>query len=575
MVMKVRALILISALLAASCGKTNTQGPAGGQAVTITAGFEQADFKADGTKVGVEDSGVLTWSAGDKVAVWTSNGSSGKFAEFTLSSGEGQTTASFTGVPDAGFVPGKVAVYPASAAVSFEAGSLTVNYPETYAYGEGEKNVRMAAWFEDASEGLSFKHVGGLLSFTMSDIPAGVNCFMVYSTQSLCGDFSISKGNAAAASAKESAVSVTFEAGSISEGCFVIPVPTAGSLGLTAGLYRKEGESFTVYHNSLKSTVKSIGRTDYVKMKPYAVPASFTDDFLTGVGSYFSSVSSTEETVIAPGLTRLDVSCDYIDAAVGETSALRRNIFIYKIDLDRMTLHTTVANNDPAALWTLQKPSEQFARFQSGSGTTVYGGVNGDYYMRDSDNRPYGVFWKEGQCLKSTFDEAENCRIFAILNDGTARIWHSRDDFAAFDQSMLREVVCGRLSILKDGKTQAQPDDKLEPRTAIGIDRTGHTAWLMVVDGRDSDYSTGSNGVSRPAQEVMFRALGAFNAFNLDGGGSSTFVARSGSSLKAVNKPAEKYNIERAVSTGLAICPKHKNAEGALSDMTVKTNEDW
>lgn len=569
--MKRMALIVTFALLAASCGKTGTQHPAGGKTVTITAGFEQAEFKTDGTKVSISDDGALTWNAGDRIAVWTSNGSSGKFAEFTLVSGAGEATATFSGSPDAGFEAGTVAVYPASAAVSFEGGALTINYPETYAYGEGEKNVRMAAWFDDASEGLSFKHVGGLLSFTVNDIPASVNCFMVSAGKRISGNFSLASGASAVASSEANSVYVTFEAGTISNGTFVIPMPTTGDISLSAGLYRKESESYTIYNSSLKSTVKSIGRADYIKMKPYDVQANLRDDFLTGVGSWFSSVSSAVETEITPGLTRLDVSCSYTDK--GESSTLPRNIFIYKVDLDRMTIHTTIANNDPATLWTLQKASEQLDQFQRKSGATVYGGVNGDFFVRDGDNRPYGVFWKEGQCLKSNFDE--DSRIFAILTDGTAKIWHGIDAFNAFDPSMLREVICGRLSILDNGKSQAQDNDDVDPRTAIAIDQTGHTAWLMVVDGRDSDHSTGSNGVSRPAQEKMFRALGAYNAFNLDGGGSSTFVAHSGSSLKAVNKPANKYNEEREVSTCLAICPKYKNAEGTLSDMTVKTNENW
>ena len=61
----------------------------------------------------------------------------------------------------------------------------------------------------------------------------------------------------------------------------------------------------------------------------------------------------------------------------------------------------------------------------------------------------------------------------------------------------------------------------MQPRTAIGIDRTGRQLLLLVIDGRRDDYSVGATHAEL-AEELI--RLGAWDAVNLDGGGSSTMV---------------------------------------------------
>ena len=60
-----------------------------------------------------------------------------------------------------------------------------------------------------------------------------------------------------------------------------------------------------------------------------------------------------------------------------------------------------------------------------------------------------------------------------------------------------------------------------QPRTAIGLDRTNRKMILMVVDGRQPNYS---EGVTTVELADLMRQYGAYNAMNLDGGGSSTLV---------------------------------------------------
>ncbi len=62
------------------------------------------------------------------------------------------------------------------------------------------------------------------------------------------------------------------------------------------------------------------------------------------------------------------------------------------------------------------------------------------------------------------------------------------------------------------------------PRTAFGISKDGRRAWVIIVDGRQPD----SAGMPLADLTALFVTLGASDAINLDGGGSSTLVTADG-----------------------------------------------
>ena len=77
-----------------------------------------------------------------------------------------------------------------------------------------------------------------------------------------------------------------------------------------------------------------------------------------------------------------------------------------------------------------------------------------------------------------------------------------------------------------------------QPRTAIGMISANHYI-LVVVDGRSSE----SAGVTLPELAALMLELGAMEAYNLDGGGSSTMVSEG----ELVNDPLGK-GTERGTS---------------------------
>ena len=73
------------------------------------------------------------------------------------------------------------------------------------------------------------------------------------------------------------------------------------------------------------------------------------------------------------------------------------------------------------------------------------------------------------------------------------------------------------------GATAQVEPDRRHPRTAAGVTRDGKTLLLLVVDGRQPGWSI---GVTLPELAQMLLDAGAWNAINLDGGGSSAMWHR-------------------------------------------------
>lgn len=93
------------------------------------------------------------------------------------------------------------------------------------------------------------------------------------------------------------------------------------------------------------------------------------------------------------------------------------------------------------------------------------------------------------------------------------------------------------------------------PRTAIGVAQDRRRAWIVVVDGRQKGYSDGANLI---ALTDLFLELGAVDAINLDGGGSSTLVRASpDGSAHVLNRPIHVGvpGRERPVANHIAIIP--------------------
>lgn len=109
-------------------------------------------------------------------------------------------------------------------------------------------------------------------------------------------------------------------------------------------------------------------------------------------------------------------------------------------------------------------------------------------------------------------------------------------------------AITGNRFLLRNNRVEVVDDREMHPRTAIGIDYDTNRLFLLVVDGRQ-DFSRGLTMVELAERMVT---LGADEALNLDGGGSSTLVARkTNGRVGVVNSPSD--GGQRRVPNGLEI----------------------
>jgi hypothetical protein len=112
-------------------------------------------------------------------------------------------------------------------------------------------------------------------------------------------------------------------------------------------------------------------------------------------------------------------------------------------------------------------------------------------------------------------------------------------------------AITGNRFLLLDGLIQVVDDREMHPRTAIGIDKDSKTLLFLVVDGRQKI----SRGYTMVELANKMIELGADEALNLDGGGSSTMMARGRSGrMKTINSPSD--GRQRSVPNGLEITYK-------------------
>ena len=115
--------------------------------------------------------------------------------------------------------------------------------------------------------------------------------------------------------------------------------------------------------------------------------------------------------------------------------------------------------------------------------------------------------------------------------------------------------------LVKNGKAEPlafRRKESFAPRSGIGWDREGKKIWLIAVDGRQPRYSVGTN-LQEFAQ--LFVDLGAEEALNLDGGGSSTLVALRKGKHKVLNAP-----IHRRIPMNERPVPNHLGLKLKLRD---------
>ena len=265
----------------------------------------------------------------------------------------------------------------------------------------------------------------------------------------------------------------------------------------------------------------------------------------------YYSVFSSKKSNLAPGVTQ---EIRYATTADGKQLAY----YLAYADVGRDDVNVYANyNNNTADTWKMARVSDQMeaARRRHSDpddpdhyveNYTPVVGINADFYNM-STGVPSGALIMEG----IIYHELGNENFFGILNDGTPIIGGA-SEWAAHKND-LREAVGAGSMIVRNGKSVISKTDNYTnnraSRTCVGITGDGRVVF-MVLDGRQEPFSAGGS-----AQEIaqIMEDAGCDIAVNLDGGGSSTFVAKQegADSPSVVNRPSDGY--ERSVSSSLMV----------------------
>lgn len=160
---------------------------------------------------------------------------------------------------------------------------------------------------------------------------------------------------------------------------------------------------------------------------------------------------------------------------------------------------------------------------------------------------------------------------YAAPHDDFGALLISRDNKAwivapppPYDTSNAYNAVGGFHPLLHNGVNVGK-DDQLHPRSAVGISKNGRRLYFVVIDGRQAGYSEGTT--TAETAEWM-RLFGAYDALNLDGGGSTTLVIDDGhGGAKILNRPihANVPGTQRIAANHLGVFarPLRERGDGA------------
>ena len=270
-------------------------------------------------------------------------------------------------------------------------------------------------------------------------------------------------------------------------------------------------------------------------------------DYVESTENPYYSVFSSTSVQLAPGITQ---DIHYATSADGKQMVY----YVATADITRNDVHVfaNYAHNDPSLGWEMSRVLDQANAAQNKYGNpesshyipnyNVIASINADGFNM-STGEPGGLLVMNGK----EYHGINSSGFFGILKDGTPVIATTKEYNEIYKDQVAEGVAGFGATLIKDGKIVAPENTSRASRTAVGITKTGKVVF-MVLDGRQEPFSCG--GDMKEIAQIMLDA-GCVQAINLDGGGSSTFVARQpgDDELSVVNKPSDGF--ARSVSTSL------------------------
>jgi exopolysaccharide biosynthesis protein len=293
---------------------------------------------------------------------------------------------------------------------------------------------------------------------------------------------------------------------------------------------------FKPYSWAIIFSVLLTGATTYVLLDTFVIPKSIVKVIVdTTVNTEADTdAPSTEDSESAQILTDTSYQDDNIKINITTEKADDTTVYIADISITDISYLKTALANDTYGRNIKEATSEIAENNQA-----IFA-INGDFY----GFRDYGYVLRNGTLYRDTAGAAEDLVIdntgdFSILDESEtstdslnlSSIWQ----ILSFGPALVKEG-----NVVVDNTSEVSRSMSSNPRTAIGMISPLHYV-IIVSDGRTEE----STGLSLLELADLFTKQGCIEAYNLDGGGSSTMYFNG----KVVNIPTDGRTFgEREVS---------------------------
>ena len=173
-------------------------------------------------------------------------------------------------------------------------------------------------------------------------------------------------------------------------------------------------------------------------------------------------------------------------------------------------------------------------------------GINANFFHPFREATPWDFYPRSGELVNSLGQVISNGKTFSPAQEGWSTICFLSQNRVAIDErgfcpAGTEQAIAGNDLLVKQGQPIPPPlweagKDKPYPRTVIAIDKTGKKLWLVLIDGKQFQYSEGLTFVE--TADYMAK-LGVETALNLDGGGSVTLAVQTPKGAKVLNAPIQ------------------------------------
>ena len=215
------------------------------------------------------------------------------------------------------------------------------------------------------------------------------------------------------------------------------------------------------------------------------------------------------------------------------------NIHVIRIDLDASGVAFMVTPHTPTGDRALagRTTSEFLDEF------SLQVAINGDFFAPWWSRLPWDYYPRSGDPVDVNGLSASLGDVYTrgIVRPNGNTVYISAENSVSFTPpaDSIYNAITGFGRIVRNGqpnmgRLRGSYTFDPHPRTAIALDQTGETLLLVVVDGRQPNYS---EGVTLPELATILIEFGGWEGLNLDGGGSSTLVIAGEDGPDVLNSP--------------------------------------